>query len=188
MGYSLGGNVLLMYLGEGKFRAPENFKRAVAISAPIDLPSCVDELLRFRNRVYHDRFLKSLKDKVRDKAAKMPREISTEHLSHIKTLVDFDNCYTAPLHGYDSAKDYYTKASSRQFLLNIKQSTLLLQAQDDPMMGDGCYPVEEAQKSDSFVFVETRYGGHIAFTQPGNQWHWMEELALDFISSGKFRP
>lgn len=181
VGYSLGGNVLLMYLGEGKFQVPENFKCAVAVSAPIDLPSCVDELLRFRNRIYHDRFLKSLKDKVRTKAAKMPGEISTEHLPQVKTLVDFDNYYTAPLHGYDSADDYYVKASSRQFLLNIEHPTLLLQARDDPMMGEGCYPVEEAKTSTSFTFIDTRYGGHIAFTQPGSDWHWMEDVALDFI-------
>jgi len=181
LGYSLGGNVLLMYLGEGKYAVPENFRSGVAVSAPIDLPSCVDELLRLSNRIYHDRFLKSLKQKVRTKAAKMPDRFSAEYLPRIRTLVDFDNYYTAPLHGYASAEDYYRRASSRQYLTEVRQPVLLLQARDDPMMGEGCYPVPEAKESDTFVFIDTQYGGHIAFTQPGSSWHWMEEVALDHI-------
>ena len=181
VGYSLGGNVMLKYLGEGSFQIPGNFISGVAISAPVDLPSCVKEILHIRNRLYHDKFLRSLKQKVRDKAAKMPRRFSSEHLPKVRNLVDFDRHYTAPLHGFESPQDYYSRASSRPFLPSIGHPTLLLQARDDPMMGSGCYPVSEAEDNDSFTFIETRYGGHIAFTKPKSRWHWMEEVTLDFI-------
>jgi predicted alpha/beta-fold hydrolase len=181
VGYSLGGNVMLKYLGEGKFTIHDNFICGVAISAPVDLPSCVEQILLFRNRLYHNRFLQSLRQKVRDKANKMPGEISASYLEHVHNLVDFDYYYTAPLHGFTSPEDYYTKASSRQFLSGISHPALLLQARDDPMMGERCYPVTEAENSSSFSFLDTRYGGHIAFTQPGSKWHWMEMVALEFI-------
>ncbi len=181
IGYSLGGNVMLKFLGEDKYPVPDNFVSGVAVSAPVDLPSCVETILHYSNKLYHDRFLKSLKVKVREKAAMMPGQISASHLRNVRTLVDFDRYYTAPLHGFDSPEDYYDRASSRPFLSSIRHPTMLLQAQDDPMMGEGCYPRPEAESSSSFVFVETRYGGHIAFTQPGKPWHWMEEVALDFI-------
>lgn len=183
VGYSLGGNVLLKYLGEGVFPIPKNFVSAVAISAPVDLPSCVTAILHRRNRLYHDKFLRSLKQKVKAKAAKMPDRFSAEFISKVRNLVDFDRYYTAPLHGFESPQDYYNRASSRPFLTSITHPTLLLQARDDPMMGDGCYPVSEAEENDSFLFIETRFGGHIAFTQSKSQWNWMEDVTLDFVLS-----
>jgi predicted alpha/beta-fold hydrolase len=182
VGYSLGGNVMLKYLGEGVFTIPKNFNRGVAISSPVDLISCVYEIHRKRNRVYHNRFLKSLIQKVIDKAKIMPDKLSPKNLAKVKTLSDFDQYYTAPLHGFESPEDYYAKASSRQFLTGIKHTTLLLQAQDDPMLGKDCFPIEEGKSSKYLHFLLTKYGGHVAFTQPGSKWHWMEEVALSFIS------
>jgi len=181
VGYSLGGNVLLKYFGEEKFAKPQNLLRAVAISAPIDLHSCVQEIHRVHNRLYHNRFLKSLLAKVVEKHQLMPNDISIAHLTKIKTLTDFDHYYTAPLHGFDSPKDYYTRASSRQFLPNITLPVLLLQAQDDPMLGHTCYPITEAQASENLHLIITKHGGHVAFMQKGKRIHWMEEVALEFV-------
>jgi predicted alpha/beta-fold hydrolase len=180
VGYSLGGNVLLKYLGEMLHQKPNNLKSAVAISAPIDLVSCVHEIHRRRNRLYHNRFLKTLKQKVAEKARRMPEQLSAAHLPLVKTLTDFDTFYTAPLHGFASAADYHIRASSKPFLPNIKLPTLLLQAQDDPMLGIGCFPIREAQENPNLHLLLTKYGGHVAFTQPGSRWHWMEKVALEF--------
>jgi predicted alpha/beta-fold hydrolase len=180
VGYSLGGNVMLKYLGDGQHRVPENFKSGVAISAPVDLPSCVVEMHKRRNLVYHQNFLRTLVQKVKIKHKMMPHAINSAHLNKVKTLTDFDTYYTAPLHGFESPADYYKKSSSLPFLANISIPTLLLQAQDDPMLGERCFPVEVAKRSAYFHFLQTRYGGHVAFTQPGSKWHWMEEVALEF--------
>ena len=182
VGYSLGGNILLKFLGENRFEIPDNFKRGVAISAPVDLHTCVHEIHRKRNRVYHNRFLKTLIQKVEEKAALLPGQLDTSHLKKIQTLTDFDRYYTAPLHGFKSPEDYYHKASSRQYLSDISIPTLLLQAKDDPMLGQDCFPYEEGESSERLHVLITKYGGHVAFTQPGSKWHWMEETALNFIS------
>lgn len=180
VGYSLGGNVVLKYLGQ-EVAIPSNFKSAVAISAPIDLQSCVVEIHRTRNKLYHHKFLKSLKEKVRQKALSMPHKLDAAKLKFVKTLNDFDNFYTAPIHGFASANDYHVKASSRPVLAHISVPTFLLQAQDDPMLGENCYPLEEARLNENLHLMLTKFGGHVAFTQPGSKWHFMEDLALDFI-------
>jgi len=181
VGYSLGGNILLKFLGDEKHPKPENLKSGVAISVPIDLPGCVHEIHRRRNRLYHNRFLKTLKLKVAEKARQMPGQLTAAHLPHVKTLTDFDNFYTAPLHGFANAADYHARASSKPFLPHIALPTLLLQAQDDPMLGEGCFPIREAQENENLHLLLTKYGGHVAFTQPGSRWHWMEKVALDFV-------
>ena len=181
VGYSLGGNVLLKFLGEENSQKPKNFKSAVAISAPIDLPSCVQEIHRKSNRLYHNRFLKTLKQNVADKSQLMPDRLSTKDLEKVRTLTDFDNYYTAPIHGFSDAADYHTRASSKPFLPAIKHATFLLQAQDDPMLGADCFPLKEAEANTNLNLVITKYGGHVAFTQTKSKWHWMEEVALDFI-------
>lgn len=181
IGYSLGGNVLLKYLGEKHHVKPSNFQVGVAISAPVDLPSCVAEIHRPKNRLYHNRFLKTLKQKVRTKSALMPDKLSTEALANVKSLTDFDTYYTAPLHGFASANEYYQKASSKPLLNDIKIPTLLLQAEDDPMLGAGCFPKEEAKANPFLHLMITKHGGHVAFMQARNEIHFMEEMALQFI-------
>lgn len=181
IGYSLGGNILLKYLGDANHTKPNNFKAGVAISAPVDLPSCVVEIHRQRNRIYHNRFLKTLVNKVEEKSRMLPKELDASLLQKVKTLTDFDQYYTAPLHGFSSAKDYYEKASSKPYLPGITIPTLLLQAQDDPMLGVHCFPFKEAEESAFLHLLVTRYGGHVAFTQPGSKWHWMEKVAMQFI-------
>ena len=178
IGYSLGGNVLLKYLGEDWKNKP--LKSAVAISTPIHLPGCVTEIHKRKNAIYHNRFLKSLLKKVEEKATLQP-DFPLQNHRNIKTLIDFDDAYTAPLGGFENARDYHTKASSKPFIKHISIPTLLLQAEDDPLLDRSCMPYELAEESTKFHLLVTKYGGHVAFTQPGSKWHWMEEVALDFI-------
>ncbi len=179
VGYSLGGNVLLKYLGED-WTKPQNLKSAIAVSSPIDLPSCVIEIHRRKNKLYHNVFLKTLKEKVTQKAAIMPDALSAKVLENVKTLTDFDTFFTAPLHGFLSADDYYHRASSKPLLDKISVPTLLLQAKDDPMLSEKCFPTEIAKNSNAVFLLVTEYGGHVAFMQPGSKWRLMEKLALDF--------
>ena len=181
IGYSLGGNIILKYAGDALHIKPANLKALVAISAPIDLTSCVFEIHRKRNRIYHNRFLKTLVKKVEEKGKKLPGKVDVTLLNKVKTLTDFDRYFTAPLHGFTSPEDYYLRASSKPFLGGINLPTLLLQAQDDPMLGVHCFPFKEAEENNNLHLLVTRYGGHVAFTQPGSKWHWMEKVALDFI-------
>jgi predicted alpha/beta-fold hydrolase len=183
LGYSLGGNVLLKYLGSPLYSKPGNLSSCIAISVPVYLPGCVTEIHRRKNALYHNRFLKTLKQKVRIKAGLTPGSLDLTQLDKVKTLTDFDRYFTAPLHGFASPEDYYQKASTLKDLENIKHPVLLLQAQDDPMLGAGCFPEDIARESDFLNFVKTRYGGHVSFMQPGAPNHWMEDLAFKFIDS-----
>lgn len=180
VGYSLGANIVLKYLGED-WPKPQNLKSAVAVSAPVDLASSVREIHRKRNKIYHNIFLKSLREKIEKKAKVMPDKIDIAPMKKVKNLYDLDKYFTAGLHGFSSPEDYHKRASSKPFLPNITLPTLLLQAKDDPMIGAECYPFEEAQSSKHVHLIVTKFGGHVAFVQPKKQWHWMEEKALEFV-------
>lgn len=180
IGWSLGGNLALKYTGEPRER-PANLKSVIGFSVPIDLISCVNEIHKPKNRLYVINFLKTLRKKIEQKAQLIPHKISTEWLREIKTLTHFDTYYTAPLHGFKSAEDYYIKSSSKQFIPKIEIPALLVNAKDDPMLGDACYPKELAEQLDNFYYLETKYGGHCGFIPPKGEVVWMEKIALDFI-------
>ncbi|MEM6263285.1 MAG: alpha/beta fold hydrolase [Bacteroidota bacterium] len=178
-GYSLGGNVLLKYLGEKGSEVPPSVKKAMAISVPCDLSGACEVLSHgFRRWVYTRRFLGFLKEKVRAKAHMLE---DYPHPVNMRLLEDFDDAYTAPIHGFTSAQDYYRRCSSKEFVAEIRVPTLLLNAQDDPFFSPGCFPVEAAKNS-PFLHLETpRYGGHVGFYQRGLYYH--EERALTFTQN-----
>lgn len=180
IGYSLGGNLVLKYVGEDVFAKPDNLKSVTAFSVPIDLEDCVREIHKAKNQIYVQNFLITLKKKIKAKAEDLP-ELKTEHLKKIKSLVDFDNHYTAPIHGFKDAYDYYQKVSSKRFLKNIKIPALIVNAEDDPMLGDFCYPYEVAENSDTLHFIQTKYGGHCGFIEKDDEHYWSERTALSFI-------
>jgi predicted alpha/beta-fold hydrolase len=140
IGFSLGGNLILKYLGEDKFPISNKLINAVAFSTPCDLESSVYALETPQTLMYRNRFISSLGIKIREKHKFYPDEIKLEPLQQIKTLVDFDDHYTAPIHGYKDAKDYYDQCNCRQFLSNIKIPALLVNAKDDPFLTPECMP------------------------------------------------
>ena len=180
MGFSLGGNLALKYVGEDIFEKPKNLKSVTAFSVPIDLEDCVQEIHKVKNQIYVQNFLITLKKKVKEKAEDLP-ELKTEHLKKIKSLVDFDNHYTAPIHGFKDAYDYYQKVSSKRFLKNIKIPALIVNAADDPMLGNFCYPTEVAKKSNNLYFMHTQNGGHCGFIEKDEEIYFSERTALWFI-------
>lgn len=179
IGFSLGGNIVLKYSGEVEFKKPDNVKSVMAFSVPVDLENCVEEIHKTKNQIYVKNFLITLKKKVREKALTQP-ELKTEPLKRIKSLIDFDNHYTAPIHGFKDAYDYYRTVASKHFLETIPFPALLVNAEDDPMLGDLCYPTELAEKSDKLHFLKTKFGGHCGFIEKNDTHYWSEKIALWF--------
>ncbi|MCB1181909.1 alpha/beta fold hydrolase [bacterium] len=180
VGFSLGGNLILNYLGEEPATVPDRVAAAIAVSAPVDLAGTAARLVAPRNRIYHDRFLRKLRRKIRAKAAARPGLVDPAGLARVRTLIDFDDLYTAPLHGFADAADYYERCSSGARLPAIRVPTLLLTAADDPLLGAGCFPAEAAGSSAAFHLLVTRWGGHNGFRAPGGV-YWSERQAVRFL-------
>lgn len=180
IGFSLGGNLTLKYLGERK--VSDRIRKAVVFSVPMDLQTSCEKISLPVNRIYSNRFLRSLKRKVRDKARLRP-ELDTRTLRDIRTLTEFDDCYTAPLHGFKSAVDYYTQCSALRFVQNIKTRTLIVNTRNDPFLSAECFP-EALLKAHPWVELEIlSRGGHVGFTQFNkNGLYWSEERAAGFVS------
>jgi predicted alpha/beta-fold hydrolase len=179
VGFSLGGNITLKYLGERN--VSPCIRRAAVFSVPVDLESSCRKISLPGNRIYARRFVKSLKAKIASKAAKM-QGLDTAPLQKIKNLLEFDNAYTAPLHGYKNAVDYYTRCSAINFLNQIKIPTLIVNTRNDPFLSAECFPEKQLQEH-PFVRLEIpERGGHVGFTQLNKTGHyWSEHRALDWI-------
>lgn len=180
-GFSLGGNLLLKYLGEGNV-VPKEIKGAVAVSVPCNLHDSCKQLLSSKNILYAQRFKKNLLDKLRQKQHLFPNLISNQYIKSIKTLKDFDDVYTSRAHHFKDALDYYEKCSSLQFLPNISVPSLIINAKDDTFLGDGCYPVEETEQNPHLHLEIPRYGGHVGFWGRNNI-TYTEKRALHFFES-----
>jgi predicted alpha/beta-fold hydrolase len=182
IGFSLGGNVILKYLGEGGWNYPSTLSSAVAISPPCHLTSCAEKLTATENRIYMRRFLKMLHKKILAKKPLFPDQFNDDNYSSITTFKQFDDRYTAPLHGFSCAEDYWERASSLQFLPFIKLPTLILSSSDDPLLTPQCFPQDIAEKHATLTLEITRYGGHTGFygqTRDGLYWH--EQRAIAFL-------
>lgn len=182
IGFSMGGNQILKYLGEGKKVIPCAVMGAVVFSTPCDLVGCSVTLAQKQNRIYMINFLQTLRSKVRAKHAFMPDAYPIEGLEKIKTFKDFDDRYTAPLHGFNSAEDYWRKSSSLQFLEGINKEVLLVNAGNDPFLSASCFPEKQAANSKMLHYITPKEGGHVGFTTPGKV-YWSEQIAFDFVKN-----
>ena len=180
VGFSLGGNLILKYLGESPQDVEPSIAAAVAISAPVDLAVCSRQLDRPTNWIYNRRFLAKLDRKIREMASLHPGAIDTEPLTRVASITDFDDLYTAPMHGFTDAADLYKQCSARQFLDAITTPSLLISALNDPFLGPSCYPVEEAERSSCFHLETPAHGGHVGFHAPGPL-YWSEQRAVAFV-------
>lgn len=193
VGFSLGGNLMLKYLGENGKQLPGEIKAGIAISVPLDLNACATQIALASNFIYSWRFVRNLKKKIRAKVQIMPTDrihdgcrpdvLSTEHLGKIKSIKQFDEYYTAPLHGFIDATDYYEKCSSLHFLKDIEVPTLMLNAKNDPFLADNCYFDESSLPGQNIYFAAPEEGGHCGFMQKNVQKHdnfWSEEMAIQF--------
>ena len=179
IGFSIGGNILLKYLGEQGAEVNKKITRAVAISTPIDLASCTARLSSPGNRIYMQRFLYSFYRKLKQKQKQFPGQIDLSGFGKIKNFQQFDDRYTAPSFGYRSADEYWQQNSGRHFLPNIQVPTLVLSSRDDPFLGDDCYMEVDNPVIDT-LFSE--FGGHVGFISFGQRGqYWSESTALRYL-------
>ena len=180
-GISLGGNIILKYLGEDR-EVPKEVKAAISISAPVYLNGSAIELHKPKNKAFAIRFRQHLIKKLKVKQKQYPEKLSNANLSAIKTLRDFDEFYTSKAHGFLNALDYYEKSSSLQFLPHITVPTLLINALNDSFLSSECYPVKEAKHNDQLYLEMPNFGGHVGFIQKGGM-YYNEMRALEFVKS-----
>ena len=180
VGFSLGGNLVLKYNGDGIYALDPKIKGSVAVSVPVDLYSSALVLQRPDNLLYTWRFLYTLSKKIKLKHQQYPEQVKLENLKKIKKLIDFDEYYTSQLNGFDDARDYYAKASSKPFLSTIHRPTLLINALDDPFLAPPCFPVTEAENNPHFYLMTPRYGGHVGFVS-NDKVYWSEQQILNFL-------
>ena len=178
-GISLGGNILLKYLGDGSV-VPPQVKAAMAVSVPCDLSGSAKELHAPKNLAYHINFKWALVNRLKLKQKKFPEAITRAKIRSIKTLYDFDEVYTSRAHGFKNAQDYYDKCSSLQFLNSIKTPVLILNALNDSFLSEDCYPFKAAKMNPN-VFLETPdRGGHVGFIRRKG-YYYNETRALEFF-------
>jgi predicted alpha/beta-fold hydrolase len=187
VGFSLGGNVLLKWLGEQGARSA--VEAAATISVPFDLAASSRHLEHGFARVYASHFLKTLKRKAADVLARFPRE--TEHINgdrirFAQTLYAFDDFATAPLHGFLSATDYYRRSSSLRFLSTIEVPTLCLNAEDDPFSPAEALRAAREAASEDVKLTVNPWGGHAAFVTGPWPWrarYWAEERVVSWLAA-----
>jgi uncharacterized protein len=172
VGYSLGGNMLLKYLGTADVHP--KIVSGCAVSVPLDLLSSAKRLLHWSNKAYTIQFLLTLNKKIGAKAAQFPDQLKPNQYKGIKTLWEYDDKVTAPLHGFVDALDYYEKASSKPTLHHIKIPTLCINALDDPFLAPPCFPYEIADNHDHFHFMESTHGGHVGFGGLNSRTYWSD--------------
>jgi predicted alpha/beta-fold hydrolase len=171
-GVSLGGNVLLKFLGERGSDLPHRLEAAAAISVPFDLGRSARRINRGMSRFYQRFFLNSLRRKTQQKAQRFPDLAPASGIAGLRTLEDFDNLITGPLHGFKDAQDYYERSSSLPWLKRIKLNTLLLSAIDDPMLPPEVLDeVREIARRNPALHLEfVDRGGHAGFITGSLPW------------------
>lgn len=184
IGFSLGGNLTLKYMGEFSETLSPKIKGAIATSVPIDITSSEREMDKLKNKLYIEEFLKTIRLKVLEKSFKFPEfKLDKEKLFKATRFKHLEHLYTVPVFGFESPEDYWKKASSKPYLSKIKQPTLLINAKDDSFLGVACFPYEEAGDSDNFFLEVTKYGGHVGFISSfkQNESRWLEKRISRFI-------
>lgn len=184
-GVSLGGNALLKYLGE-RAGQTATIEAAVSICAPMDLVAAGERLSQnwLCRQLYTRHFLRTMKPKVMEKASRFPGAIDVTRITRAKTLRDFDDTYTAPMHGFTNAQDYWQKASSKPWLPYIQIPTLILNSRNDPFIPEASLP-GSAEASEHVLLHQPAEGGHMGFTTgafPGNL-NWLPARLARFFSA-----
>lgn len=180
-GVSLGGNVLLKWLGEQGAAAAQLVRRAAAVSAPVDLAASGHALDRTLNRwLYAAHFLTTLKPKALAKISQHALAIEAERVSRARTLHEFDDLVTAPLHGFRDADDYWTRAASGPWLERIRVPTLVLNAMNDPFLPHAALAAAARRASPDVVLEFPATGGHAGFPGRG---HWLARRVLEFCAA-----
>lgn len=188
VGYSLGGSVLLKYLGESGHETP--LDAAVAVCVPLDLHQCAEALNIGFSKVYQSYMIKRMKKAMVRKFDRNTASFDWERAMQARTFAEFDDAVTAPLHGFDGKQDYYDRCSAVRYLAGIKQPTLIINAIDDPFMTPDVIPSPECLSSDVTIEVADS-GGHVGFVSGGSPWRaefYLPARILEFLEPHAARP
>ena len=188
VGYSLGGNMLLKLLGE--MGDKPLLQGAVAVSAPMQLDICADFIDNGFSKVYQNHLVKDLKDSLFKKYSQHDMQsiinFKKGDIKNIRTFWEFDEAYTAPVHGFNSAQDYYTKSSARQFLKFIETPALIIHSSDDPFMSTKILPSKK-ELSSSISLELYNNGGHVGFIEGSffKPRYWLDSRITTYFNSLK---
>ena len=188
VGYSLGGNVLLKYLGESQDETP--LAGAAAVCVPLNLHVCAESLNSGFSKLYQTHLLKRMKSSIARKFDKHTAAFNWENAMNAKTFAEFDDFVTAPLHGFAGKNDYYDRCSATNFLRTIERPTLIINALDDPFMTPEVIPgPDKLSESVSMEISDT--GGHVGFISGGTPWRptfYLPARILEFLEPFAAKP
>ncbi|MCP9235765.1 YheT family hydrolase [Lewinella sp. JB7] len=182
VGYSMGGNLTLKYLGTVGADRPAQVTHGVAFSAPCFIEHSVDSLERPDNWVYKRKFYNSLSAKIAAKEAQFPGTVDLSLLEGIRVWRDFDRAFSAPIGGYEDLDEFYAYLSSGNFVAETTAPVLIVNAQNDPIVPEACTPVELGRKHPLITVEQPRRGGHVGFALRGRDYNRMDERALAFVN------
>lgn len=182
IGFSLGGSLVVKYIGENNASLPLEVSGGIAFSIPCQLGSCAKKLSEPQNRLYLNRFLKKLKVKIKAKAAQFPDKFDLNGIEEISSFPEFDTKYTAPLNGFENANEFYRYASAGNYVEGISVPVLLVNSLNDPMLPEDCYPFESVKNHKCFYLETPEKGGHLGYWHPGKKFSWAEERAVHFVN------
>lgn len=180
-GFSLGGNVVLKLAGELGSAAGDLIAGVCAVSTPIDLHACVRRLALAENRIYEWRFMRGLRARYRRRHLADPLRYPIDGLDRTRTIFDFDDRFTAKAFGFGDAPNYYATQSATRFLSGIRVPTLLVQAQDDPLIPFEIYNSAEVRDNRSIRLLVTAHGGHLGFISRRRPRFWLDPTIAEWI-------
>lgn len=184
VGFSLGGNIVLKYLGEEGQALPHRVTAACVFSVPCDLASTAYKLANPRFFPYMFQFILSLKKRIDHLSKSFPDVVRPFSLREVKTFQHFDGAYTAPLHGFQDVFQYWERSSAARVLQNITVPTLLVNAKDDPFLDNPSFPIYQAAKSKCLYLEVPETGGHLGFLKyPFQVRRWVNTRAISFFHS-----
>lgn len=183
IGFSFGGSLTGFYLGEKGSFVPSEIVSAILISAPIDIEEVTNNLTNWHiGKIYTESFLGTMRKKVVEKNKRMDLPgVDIKSIKKVKSFKAFDDLYTAPINGFKKAEDYYRFASTGRVLHNIKVPTLILNAANDPFLGEKSYPFKMAQTNPNIYLEVPKSGGHVGFVCFKNDHYWSERRAKEFL-------
>jgi predicted alpha/beta-fold hydrolase len=181
VGFSLGGNVALKLAGELGAEAGALLAGVCAASTPIDLAAGAAAIELPQNFMYQRRFLSRLKQRIRRRHLQAPHIYTLEHLRKIRTIIDFDDHYTAPLFGFGTAANYFRTQSCNQFLEDIETPSLVVQAKDDPLIPFRIYDHPAFARNPNLRLIAVDHGGHLGFVARRRPRFWLDGLVMDWV-------
>lgn len=179
-GYSMGGSINIKYLGTAD--VPVEIKGSFNFSTPCNLKESMERVEEKGNRVYKNKFMSRLKEKALSVAQRFPGVVSSEKILEVKTFDQFHRAFTLPVLNLSNQEGFYNIASCSNFIPDIQRPVYLINAQNDPMLGPGCNPVEIANMNNYLYLEMPSKGGHLGFTVAASPWSYMETAADLFLN------